>query len=229
MEPYTYYWFTREPDLLIQVESNFITHIFLVCDHVLRMASPVLDRMLDPKSRFKKLPVTYVNRFKVRILRLYDDDVPSWGRILNILHFQTQQTSFALDFEDLLAVAILCDKYDISSALHPWPTIWLDYLLVRQRMDIMEAGSEDFLIIAHAFRGQGLAHEVLKDMTDMLTRELVGNITIEAIRGPSKNEQGNSRYWRLRKTYSSNHYLSDSNVVKSDIDLELIPQGIMGD
>ncbi|KAF3910687.1 hypothetical protein ABW21_db0207147 [Orbilia brochopaga] len=177
-------WFTREPDLIVEIEDeqNSQTYLFLVACVPLRLASPVWDRMLKPNNGFKPLPETMINGMSMRVLKLYDDDISSLGWIFNIIHFQTDQVPKELSYENLLAVTILCDKYNLQNAVTPWAEGWIKFLLPdttetwRVEGDAFKYGIEDWLFIAHTFprvkRSAHLSPKILNQMVDEIVGEM---------------------------------------------------------
>ncbi|KAK6359122.1 hypothetical protein TWF696_000288 [Orbilia brochopaga] len=177
-------WFTREPDLIVEIEDDQKkqTYLFLVACVPLRLASPVWDRILKPRNGFRPLPETVINGMPMRVLKLYDDDVSALGWIFNIIHFQTDQVPRELSFDNMLAVTVLCDKYNLQSAVTPWAEGWINHLLPDttelwwEAGNIFKQGVEDWLFIGNTFsKVKGSAHFCPKVLSE-LVEEIVGEM-----------------------------------------------------
>lgn len=94
-------------------------------------------------------------------LVLTDDNPEALAVILLALHCQNKLVPVAISFQNLLDLAIICDKYDCSAAVSLWVDIWTkDW-----RGSHQEAGYEQWLFIAWTFG--------IEDVFQSLSRKLV--------------------------------------------------------
>jgi len=96
--------------LLIGIDEH--KQAVLVSSSVLRLASPVWKAMLDrhwAESEAQEIPFP-------------DDDVAAMLLVLRIAHLQFHDLppKKGLSFEDVLQLAILCDKYDLVKLVRPF-------------------------------------------------------------------------------------------------------------
>lgn len=96
---------------------------------------------------------------------LRDDCGESLLILLRIAHCQFSMLPSAMEFETILKIAILCDKYDCVGLVKPW----LEQCLVNEQSECDKPGHEEWLFIAWVFgRGNifpGLARKLLREMT----------------------------------------------------------------
>lgn len=85
--------------------------------------------------------------------------------LLRITHCQFNKLPSTLGFENILDLAILCDKYDCVGLIKPWLPLWL----VNEKTKSMERGHEEWLYIAWVFGRetvfQALASKLVREMT----------------------------------------------------------------
>ncbi|KAF3917530.1 hypothetical protein AA313_de0200490 [Arthrobotrys entomopaga] len=80
-------------------------------------------------------------------------DPHAMHQILKILHSETDDDLFNIDFEELKQIAVVCQRFELQAPLRPWIRIWLE----KHQEPINTPGHEDWLLISHAFgRGDGV-------------------------------------------------------------------------
>ena len=93
----------------------------LVSSKVLTLVSPVFAAIL--KSSFREglshYPTSAVS------IPLPDDDAEAFIVLCNTIHFRTNDVPEKLTLMCLVNLAIICDKYNCTSALAPWSAMWL--------------------------------------------------------------------------------------------------------
>ncbi|KAF3312749.1 hypothetical protein TWF173_006970 [Orbilia oligospora] len=188
-------WFTREPDLIIELEDEEDQQMygFLVSAACLRVSSRFFDRMLDPKNGFKPLPQTNLNGNPITVLRLHEDSIAALGWILNIIHFQLDSIPREMNRENIFAVAILCDKYLWQRAIGLWAEKWVvallpneessnsrnngaEYLTEPWKEDISKEGCEEWLFLAQAFPNIDNYTSYHRKVFNTLVEEIVGDM-----------------------------------------------------
>lgn len=87
--------------------------------------------------------------------------------LLRIAHCQFSMLPTQLDFETILEMAAICDKYDCAGLVQPWLELWL----VNEEKECVEPGHEDWLFIAWVFGREGIFQT--------LTRKLLREMTID--------------------------------------------------
>ncbi|EWC48921.1 hypothetical protein DRE_00226 [Drechslerella stenobrocha 248] len=228
-------WFTREPDLLIELEAKdpiptydvdhdpreekITRYHFLVSAASLRLASPVWNRILNPNNGFKPLPETTINGKTMRVLTLHDDDVSAIGWVLNIVHFHADQVPRELNYENFMAVTILCDKYDIRNAVCPWAEMWVKPLLPSGDAGIIYPnegylfweGIEDWLFIKSTYRR-------IKPVSEKFCREIINQLVDEIVGEMEDTQTGLREPIDYRPGQNEDPYLT--------VDFDLIPEPI---
>lgn len=148
--------------LLITYSNQSLT--LLGSSQALSLASPVWNLILNPP--FPKL----VNKggghddIQNKQIDFSEDDGEALLLLLRIAHFQFSKVPSTLEFEAILDVAILCDKYDCVGLVRPWLSLWL----VNEETQYNEPGYEGWLFIAWVFGReiffQLLATKLLREM-----------------------------------------------------------------
>jgi hypothetical protein len=95
---------------------------FLVFSSSVRLASPVLNSMFDPGSRFME------GHSLDREFTFPEDDVSSFLILLRIVHIQFSKLPLVLSTEDLFNLAVFCDKYDAVSTVRPVSHLFESFL-----------------------------------------------------------------------------------------------------
>lgn len=130
-----------EGDLYLEVG----TLLLLVSSKVLRLASPVFDKMLS--SRFKEGLLNQQGMGKPNVT-LPGDDQKGVELVCRILHHRIIQVPLKISNASLYAVAVVCDKYDCVSVLKVWATTWFQY---EGLLATLDGSSYDLLSAAYVF------------------------------------------------------------------------------
>ena len=87
----------------------------LVSSAVMRIASPVWRRMLNPQGHFMESQRSLTHGEA----DFPDDDPDALLCVLRIAHLQFRKIPKTLNYAELLNLAILCDKYDTVAIVRP--------------------------------------------------------------------------------------------------------------
>ena len=120
--------------------SNDVQHTFIVSSAVMRLASPVWEKMLDPQGHFRE-------SFSNGEVQFVEDDAATLLLILRIAHLQFRKVPKALNFQGMVNLAVLCDKYDTAGLVRPWIKQWETSL----KIDLEEPGCQEYLFFAWTF------------------------------------------------------------------------------
>lgn len=118
-------------DLVLELSENSDTlekeaRRFLVNSQILMELSRYFRTMLAEDSPFleRKTLVTGRVSKKPPTLKLYDDDPDTMALILKILHLKTNDIPRTLQFDQMLQLATIADKYELVEPLQMWVEIW---------------------------------------------------------------------------------------------------------
>ncbi|EWC44624.1 hypothetical protein DRE_06613 [Drechslerella stenobrocha 248] len=161
-------------DLLITLQDGHTLHRYLVSSQILRVVSPVWRKQLDPDSPFHtpwRERTEEINGRTHQVMQLAgdddDDDVADGPdtllAVLHVLHFSPDGVPASIDFAQLRAFAVLCDKYDCVHVLRMWSRSWLDQWV----SVVLEPGYEDWLFVAKVFGDE----RSVKELEDRLVEE----------------------------------------------------------
>lgn len=117
---------------------------------ILSLASPVFAAMLGPNF----LEGSKLSSIQPYQLHLPEDDAEAIIWLCLILHYR-RDIDDRVSFELLEKLALICDKYDCSSALSSWSKEWLHTANIVLRFPPDQANYERLLYISYLFR----AHE----------------------------------------------------------------------
>ena len=119
---------------------------------VMRLASPVWKAMLTGGFAESRKAV----------ISLEDDDPDALLIVLLAAHLQHRQLPKELTFDQIVKLAVICDKYDTATVVQPFLHQWNS----PYQSNCLEAGHEQWLSVAWAF---GYT-ENFKDIADCLVR-----------------------------------------------------------
>ena len=128
---------------------------FVVSAYVLRLASPVWSRMLDPSGNFMES-----NKGEVQFL---DDAAEALDMLFRIAHLQFKYVPSPLRYEGLFNLAVQCDKYDTVGLIHPWIPGWQAHLKQAARKSDYE-GYEGLLFIAWTSGDENLFRSISRKL-----------------------------------------------------------------
>ncbi|KAF3912297.1 hypothetical protein AA313_de0204480 [Arthrobotrys entomopaga] len=143
-------------DVLVKLHHNNTEIRYLVIGQILRIISPIWEKCLDPNSPFKCETSRYDGQDMVA-LHLEDDDPNCLLILFRCTHFQYDDIPTKLDFDQLLMLATICDKYDCAKALAPWLNGWL----APWEESALKPGYEDWLFISKVFEYTGKVQELI--------------------------------------------------------------------
>lgn len=101
-------------DLVLVVNKSEKQRRFRVSTKVMSLASPVWRIMLDSSGPFKE-----AQRENGEVA-LPEDDPDVLCVVMHIIHFRSRSIPDALDFDELMNLAVLCHKYDVAELVAPW-------------------------------------------------------------------------------------------------------------
>jgi hypothetical protein len=160
-------------DMEIVLKSPVVDATYLVSSHQLCCTSPVFRASLGPQSEFLEAaklrqecnPATTdgtegESLYQMPINSEYDPTAVA--TVLYVLHGVAECVPQSIYFDNLLAIAIICDYYDCAGAMRPWDEVWMKPLKPLAGV----AGCEGWLFIAWVFGVQ----EVFGSMTQRFSR-----------------------------------------------------------
>ncbi|OHF02516.1 hypothetical protein CORC01_02211 [Colletotrichum orchidophilum] len=112
----------EDGDLEIAVGSGDDTQSFIVCAKTLARHSPVFKRMLF--GGFKESKPTR-NETVDWVVELPDDNPKPFKILLDIIHGWFEQVPELPTLNELTALLVLTDKYDVTSLTRPWAVRWM--------------------------------------------------------------------------------------------------------
>ncbi|KAA8913673.1 hypothetical protein FN846DRAFT_929155 [Sphaerosporella brunnea] len=103
------------------------TERFLVYSQVLCAASSIFNRMLSSGSRFSEAVElrSRASGDKPVVVKLEDDDSATLLIVLRVLHYQIKTVPQKLSVEQMVQVAIICDKYFLHESLQLMANTWI--------------------------------------------------------------------------------------------------------
>ena len=122
---------------------NDVQKTLVVSSDVMRLASPVWRTMLDPQGHFMESSSNGTVQFT-------EDNAAALLLILRIAHLQFRKVPDVLEFQELVELAVVCDKYDTAGLVRPWIKQWEESLRERS-IRVEESGREEYLFFAWNF------------------------------------------------------------------------------
>ena len=123
------------------VKSSRSTYI--VSSVVMCLASSVWNAMFNPQGHFAESQPSAGSRE----VNFAEDDPDALLLVLRIAHLQFKQVPTSLLYNQLLNVAIICDKYDVVGLVRPWYHMWEEPL----KLSACKPAHEEWLFIAWTF------------------------------------------------------------------------------
>jgi hypothetical protein len=122
---------------------------FLVKDTVLVVSSKTMSLISDPWNAMLGPEGSFCEALhgQSMLIPLPEDDLEALSIILHIAHLQFDKVPSRLEFNQLLSVAILTDKYQATQIVRPWLLTWVKHL--EHLVD--KEGYEEWLWIAWEF------------------------------------------------------------------------------
>ena len=135
-------------DLMLVVGSSDDQRFIRASSKVLGLASPVLAAMFSP-GRFSE--GTALSSSNPPETHLPEDDPNALAMFCLLVHFREYHGKQpAPSFNQLVNMALFCDKYDAGLALNPWSELWLQ----PQSGIEISGGYQNVLALAYAFDNQ---------------------------------------------------------------------------
>jgi len=94
----------------------------------------------------------------MRIGEELDFDPTAMAVVLYVIHGRSSGIPEIITFENLLAIATICDYYDCAAAMSPWDKAWIQPL---EKL-ALEPGYEDWLLVAYVFGKKELFVQLTK-------------------------------------------------------------------
>lgn len=135
-------------DLVLVIGSGDSRRSIRASSKVLSLASPVLAAMFSP-HRF--LEGTALSPSNPPEISLPEDDPEAVTMFCHLVHFREYHGKQpAPSFDQLMNMALFCDKYDAGLALNPWSEVWLHSQLAPES----STDYRNLLALAYAFDNQ---------------------------------------------------------------------------
>lgn len=113
-------------DLVLVIGSGENQRYIRASSKVLSLASPVLAAMFCPGRFSEGKALSSSNPPEIH---LPEDDPEAVTMFCHLVHFQEHHGKQpGPSFEQVLNMALFCDKYDAGLALNPWSELWLQRL-----------------------------------------------------------------------------------------------------
>ena len=160
--------------LLVGQEENQIP--IRVSSKVLGLASPVFATMFGPRFLEGHVLANQA-RFSIPSFSLPDEDPEAMTWFCRALHLQVDGNETGISIGLRVKMAILCDKYDASTALSGWSQFWLRDLsdpMVRDPA-VPTNQAANVLYMSYAFKN----HQAFW----LVTRDIVYHDSLEDIHG----------------------------------------------
>ena len=160
-------------DVVLKLGSGDGVTLIRVHSKVLSLASPVFAAMLSPRFAEGRSLEDKKGLFNsTTTIDLPDDDPTAMSLLCKILHYKedaAQQAFHPLD--NLMKLAVICDKYNMSKTLSPWCHVWVDPYYRVHGFDTFEIAEISY----------GLAHHEYfwKSTRDILRQSRLGSLNLE--------------------------------------------------
>ncbi|KAF8243461.1 hypothetical protein K440DRAFT_664086 [Wilcoxina mikolae CBS 423.85] len=150
MPPMTEVHIYRDGDMILEVTDGVEQRRFTVVSHILCIASPVFRAMLGRHSSFReRREFEMQDESFLFVLELPEEEsVEAMEIMLNAIHLQNDKVPTIISFNKLVQIAVICDKYDMSKAVHPQVSFWMQQ---NERLALLD-NYEDWLFISWVFR-----------------------------------------------------------------------------
>lgn len=160
-------------DLRLHVSYSNQCLTWLGSSSSLSLASPVWNKILNPP--FPKLVSQEGGDEDMhnKQIDFSEDSGEALLILLRIAHCQFKKLPSTLDYETIVELAILCDKYDCVELVQPWLASWL----VNEEPEYKKPGYEDWLFIAWAFGKE----RIFEELAPILLEEMSINDKGEAM------------------------------------------------
>ncbi|KAF8542833.1 hypothetical protein BDD12DRAFT_875770 [Trichophaea hybrida] len=169
----------EDGDMILDASAGYHSRRFKVSSHVLCAASNVFRAMFGPNGKFRESRElrTADASTELYVLPIEEDDLDVLQIILMILHHKNSGVPKEIDFEKLVQVAVLSDKYDLAVALRFTASAWRGRwrCKVNRTMSgsdsLADPGYENWLLVSWVF-GEA---EIFKRLSEILVRAAIIN------------------------------------------------------
>ena len=132
-------------DLVLAVGSGDTQRRIRASSKVLSLASPVLAAMFSPHRFSEGAALSTSNP---PVIPLPEDEPETVTMFCHLVHFKEYQGERpSPSFDQLVNMALFCDKYDAGLALNPWSELWL----LRQSDSKIDGYYGNMVALAYAF------------------------------------------------------------------------------
>ncbi|KAF3912141.1 hypothetical protein ABW21_db0205682 [Orbilia brochopaga] len=161
----------------VKLKGASADYVYRVSDAALRLASPVLAKMVDPKSPWAKKTSPESDMLTIT---LHDDNPEALAILFDLMHFQNQHIPKELDLKRIFHLALVCDKYDCvdvaKSLIHDFKadlkeaetdTFWKSFYTYKHKFEAEDTGDgtdaddEDSEICLHGDNKPAIANMLL--------------------------------------------------------------------
>lgn len=144
------------PNMYIALQTDHERFEYGVSSHLLCRASSVFRVMIGPDSQFREgaqLRSALANgNKKPFVLDLIEDDAKAFYVILEVIHYKNKHLRELTDFETLVQVAVLADKYDLCESILFTARAWIE----KWHRWTRRPGYEASILIAFVFRERNM-------------------------------------------------------------------------
>ncbi|OMP84904.1 hypothetical protein BK809_0000656 [Diplodia seriata] len=143
--------------------------IFVVSYKTMSLVCDSWDRMLNPNGPFREAT-------QDGPISLPDDDWKGFEILMNIAHLHFKRVPRRINFQLLLSIAVLTEKYGATKIVRPWSREWLKY----NKKVVDKPGHEEWLWIAWAFGQDQIFERLAKKLVLEVGAIPVGRLTNSA-------------------------------------------------
>ena len=124
--------------------------IFLVSSQAMSLTSRQWRAMFAADSPFATAPSSPNSVVEIP---MPDDDANALRVLLSVIHLKFGLLPKLLAYDDLVKLAIVCDKYDVAEVVQPWITDWINNHKVLESLEDRSriANTEGWLFVAWTF------------------------------------------------------------------------------
>lgn len=200
--------FSNEPDTIVELSTDEGIVEYFVQKKLLRAASPIWRKTLDPKSGFKIAAKRRHGERDYDVIPVMDTEPEVLRLLFNILHKRVSKIPKQVSWETLKTFALLVDEYDCVAAVSPVPESWI-VNPEHYSEKYTDIGFEEWLFIAKVFDHMPVSKQIIKD----ITKKMIGDATIP----PGNEDESN---WRLVRKPGPG--------LGIEVDTSLIPKMMIG-
>ena len=156
-------------DVKLVLDDGTVT----VSRKALCLSSSVFLAMLGDDSQFSEASNKAVGKDQIRTITLKEDDFDATELIMKVIHHQNSTIPVQMSFQQLDAIAVICDKYDLRVCLIPWSYHWMQPYMKTTEKD----GFESWLFISIVFRNEIAFTRITKHLILNSTLSSTGDLS----------------------------------------------------